>query len=786
MLKAGGAYLPLDLDYPAERLAFMLADSRASLLLCDSDLDQRVALGGETPRLELDRLAEEGLDAVPQVTHLPGHLAYLIYTSGSTGLPKGVAVARGPIHRHCRGIIGLYELDSASRELHFMSFAFDGAQERWLSVLLAGGSLVVRDDSLWTPEQTLAALHEHGVTVACFPPAYLQQLAEVAERQGQAPAVQVYCFGGDAVPEASFELVKRALRPRRLVNGYGPTETVVTPLLWRAEASETCDAAYAPIGRGVAGRGLYVLDADLNPLPVGVAGELYLGGECLARGYHQRAGLTAERFVPDPFDGQGGRMYRTGDLVRQREDGLVDYLGRLDLQVKIRGFRIELGEIEARLRASAGVQDAAVVVRESATGKQLAGYVVSAAGAGLERVLKAELQAQLPDYMVPARILVLERFPLSANGKLDRRALPEPEWAAGSYRAPRNALEQALADIWQEVLGVPQVGIDDNFFELGGDSLQVLKVISRVRSRPELGFTLKLRDLMQKPCIAELSGYEPAVQGEAPDPLLALNTRLTEVPALFCLHAGFGTVFDYEPLARRLDGRRTVYGLQCRMLLDPAWQDSSLQAMAEAYAARIRQQQPEGPYHLLGWSLGGALALLVARELEAQGQQVEFAGLVDSYVAGVAEAGDWREDLCDFLVFVLGMAADEAQALIAAHAEGLAEAEGAARVIEAAMDAPRSGEGDHGLLGASELGQIFAVGSRLKALSLGQPSLPSTDVAAHCWWVAGRDDERRVFDGQVRRALDRVVAGGHYELLQRDDLLGELEELLAPQAVTLS
>ncbi len=782
VLKAGGAYLPLDLDYPAERLAFMLADSGASLLLCDSDLDPHVVLGGDTPRLELDRLAEAGADTAPQVDHLPGHLAYLIYTSGSTGLPKGVAVARGPIHRHCRGIIDLYELDSASRELHFMSFAFDGAQERWLSVLLAGGSLVVRDGSLWTPEQTLAEMQRHGVTVACFPPAYLQQLAEVAERRGEAPTVQVYCFGGDAVPEASFEQVKRALRPRRLVNGYGPTETVVTPLLWRAEASETCDAAYAPIGRGVAGRGLYVLDADLNPLPVGVAGELYLGGECLARGYHQRAGLTAERFVPDPFDAQGGRMYRSGDLVRLREGGLVDYLGRLDQQVKIRGFRIELGEIEACLRACVGVQDAAVVVRESATGKQLAGYVLSSAGAGLERALKAELQAQLPDYMVPARILVLERFPLSANGKLDRRALPEPEWNAGSYRAPRNALEQALAAIWQDVLGVPRVGIDDHFFELGGDSLQVLKVISRVRSQPQLGFELKLRDLMQKPCIAELSGFDAAAQTQAPDPLLALNGRVAGMPALFCLHAGFGTVFDYEPLARRLDGRRTVYGLQCRMLLDPGWQDASVQAMAEAYAARIRQQQPHGPYHLLGWSLGGALALLVARELEGQGQRVEFAGLVDTFVAGVAEAGNWREDLRDFLVFVLGMVVEAADGLIALHASGLAEAEGAARVIEAAMDAPRSSEGDHGLLGASELVQVFAVGSRLRALSLGQASLPPTQVAAHCWWVAGRDDERRVFEGQVRSAVDRVVAAGHYELLQQDALLAELEELLSVRA----
>ncbi|WP_137807928.1 non-ribosomal peptide synthase/polyketide synthase [Pseudomonas sp. G(2018)] len=780
VLKAGAAYLPLDLAYPAERLAYMLSDSAANLLLCDSDLGERLPLADCPPRLLLDQLTVADNAECPDSAPLPGHLAYLIYTSGSTGQPKGVAVARGPIARHCRGIIDLYELAPQSRELHFMSFAFDGAQERWLSVLLAGGSLVIREDSLWTPEQTLEVLHRHNITVACFPPAYLQQMAEVAERLGNPPAVQVYCFGGDAVPDASFEQVKRALRPQRLVNGYGPTETVVTPLLWRAEVSETCDAAYAPIGRGVAGRGLYILDADLNPLPVGVSGELYLGGDCLARGYHQRPGMSAERFIPDPFEA-GGRMYRTGDLVRQRECGLIDYLGRLDQQVKIRGFRIELGEIEARLRDCAGVQDAAVVVHDTPTGKQLVGYVVAMGAAGLDRRLKAELQAQLPDYMVPARILVLERFPLSANGKIDRRALPEPEWAIGGYRAPRNALEQALTAIWQDVLGVPQVGIDDNFFELGGDSLQVLKVISRVRSQPKLGFELKLRDLMQKPCIAELSGYQAAETATAPDPLLALNGRVANVPALFCLHAGFGTVFDYEPLARRLEGRRTVYGLQCRMLLDPQWQDASLLSMAQAYAQRIRSQQPEGPYYLLGWSLGGALTQLVAHELETQGQTVAFAGLVDSYVAGTAEAGDWREDLADFLKFVLGQPSEEAQALIALNAIGLNEREGAAAVIEAAMHVSNG----HAALGASELTQIFATGSSLKQLALAQRQLPKVQVAAHRWWVAGREDERRVFEAQVgHHGVDRLLAGGHYELLRGDQLLDELEHLLERRLVT--
>jgi thioesterase domain-containing protein len=263
--------------------------------------------------------------------------------------------------------------------------------------------------------------------------------------------------------------------------------------------------------------------------------------------------------------------------------------------------------------------------------------------------------------------------------------------------------------------------------------------------------------------------------------LLALNARIPNVPALFCLHAGFGTVFDYEPLARRLEGRRTVYGVQCRMLLDPHWQDESLLAMAQAYAQRIRSQQAKGPYYLLGWSLGGALTQLVAHELETRGEAVAFAGLVDSYVAGTAEAGDWREDLGDFLTFVLGLPADEAQALIALKAADLNEREGSTAVIEAAMH----GSNEQAALGAGELTQILATGSRLKQLALAHRQLPAIQIKAHRWWVAERDDERRVFEAQVgSHGVDRLLAGGHYELLRGDELLDELEDLLEHRLVT--
>ncbi|MEG1681341.1 MAG: amino acid adenylation domain-containing protein, partial [Stenotrophomonas sp.] len=377
VMKAGAAYVPLDIDYPPERIKWAMQDSAMTLLITRGAVYERLPQDTGVPCTDLDSLDLSAFPAHTPVQRSGGdNLAYLIYTSGSTGNPKGVSVTHAPLAMHCQAIAELYEMDASTCELLFMSFAFDGAQERWLSTLSSGGRLVLRDNRLWTPEETWQALHQEQVSIACFPPAYLQQLAEYGETQTSPPPVRIYCFGGDAVADANFELVKRSLRPQYLTNGYGPTETVVTPLLWKADLDQRCEAVYAPIGKAVGNRTLQVLDPLLRPLPSRLAGELYIGGEGVARGYHARPSLTAERFVPDPFGAPGARLYRTGDLVRARPDGVYDYLGRLDNQVKIRGFRIELGEIEARLRSYPGVQDAVVVARDISNGKQLVGYVV--------------------------------------------------------------------------------------------------------------------------------------------------------------------------------------------------------------------------------------------------------------------------------------------------------------------------------------------------------------------------------------------------------------------------
>ncbi|MGJ3255821.1 MAG: amino acid adenylation domain-containing protein [Alcanivorax sp.] len=530
VMKAGGAFLPLDPGYPKDRLHYMLEDSGARLLVTESDLVERLpAVDAVTPvlveTLSLDDYDKDNLNNEPH----PDQLAYVIYTSGSTGKPKGVALTHGGLSMHVQTIGQRYGMTPDDVELQFASISFDGAVERWTVPLAFGSRVVIRDQALWSAEKCCDVLQKEGVTVACFPPSYVGPLLDWIEQEKPDLKVRSWTLGGEAFTRETFERMQQVLKPQRIINGYGPTETVVTPMLWSAYEGDSLTSAYAPIGTAVGPRKLYVLDQDLNRVPAGVAGELYIGNEVgLARGYHGRSDLTAERFLPDPFGEPGERMYRTGDLVKFRDDGVMEYLGRVDQQVKIRGFRIELGEIESRLLAEEQISEAVVVAQPSPAGDRLVGYIVPRGPISTGDVLN-KLAASLPDYMVPSQLITLEALPLTPAGKVDRKALPEPQWQTASQgEAPQTENEKTLATIWQQLLGMEAVSRDDHFFALGGDSILALQVVSRARQQ---GLALTPKELFEQPVLKDLAAVAMSAEAlaisqqplQGPVPLLPIQ-----------------------------------------------------------------------------------------------------------------------------------------------------------------------------------------------------------------------------------------------------------------------
>ena len=544
ILKAGGAYVPLDPEYPLERLHYMIQDSGIGLLLSHNALFDAL---GELPAgvarwsLEDD---SEGLDAYPSgelpFISLAQHQAYLIYTSGSTGQPKGVVVSHGEIAMHCCAVIERFGMRPDDCELHFYSINFDAATERLLVPLLRGARLVLRAQGQWGAEEICQLIVEQQVNILGFTPSYGSQLAQWLATRQQTLPVRMCITGGEALTGEHVQRIREAFRPSVFFNAYGPTETVVMPLASQVPEQLEAGAASVPIGQVIGARVAYILDADLALVPQGARGELYIGGAGLAQGYHQRPSMTAERFVADPFALTGGRLYRTGDWVRQRADGLVEYVGRIDHQVKIRGFRIELGEIETHLLTHPQVREAVVLALDMSVGKQLVAYLVcdaaqqsAAQQALLREALKAQLSAQLPDYMVPAHLILLTHMPLTANGKLDRRALPAPapELNRQHYVAPSTPLEHSLVGVWCQVLNLSQVGLNDNFFELGGDSILSIQVVSRAR---QLGIHFSPRDVFEHQTVQALASIATSTeQTHAEQGVLSGETALPPIAHWF-------------------------------------------------------------------------------------------------------------------------------------------------------------------------------------------------------------------------------------------------------------
>ncbi|MFI5179411.1 MAG: amino acid adenylation domain-containing protein, partial [Vicinamibacterales bacterium] len=503
VLKAGGAYLALDPSYPMARLALMVAEAGAPMVLTDGARAARF----ETPAAvvdfdaERDAIAAESIEAVdPGVT--PDHLAYICYTSGSTGMPKGVAVTQ-------RGVIRLLfgadfaTLGPQNTWLQLAPVPFDASTLEIWGALLHGGRLVLTADRTPTPQTLGALLSAERVTSLWLTASLFNTIVDVAPEV--LAGVRQLLVGGEALSVAHVRRGLAALPDTQIINGYGPTESTTFACCYPIPSASGSAARPIPIGRPIANTTVHVLDPHVNPVPVGVPGELYIGGDGLARGYMSQPARTAERFIPDPFsDRPGRRMYRTGDLVRWTSEGVVDFLGRNDSQVKIRGFRIEPGEIEAALEAHPAVKAAAVIGRQDRAVKRLVAYVVSAGGASTdEEALRQHLRLRLPEYMMPATFVTLDRLPLTRNGKIDRDALPEPEAAGGkATRAPQTEAEVAIAAIWSDVLRSDEVGADSNFFELGGDSILGIQICARAQ---RAGWHVTPKQLFEHQTVAGLA-----------------------------------------------------------------------------------------------------------------------------------------------------------------------------------------------------------------------------------------------------------------------------------------
>jgi amino acid adenylation domain-containing protein len=527
VLKAGAAYVPLDAEYPAERLAFMAEDAGVSALISKSTLLEGLPVAKSRLlclEAEAEAIGQHSNSNLPHETRAD-NLAYIIYTSGSTGKPKGAMNTQGGLCNRLMWMQRMYRLEAEDRVLQKTPFSFDVSVWEFFWPLLWGARLVMaRPGGHRDRDYLVEVIEGEGITTLHFVPSMLRQFLGASGLERCRSVKRVIC-SGEALPyEVAREFFKHFTA--ELHNLYGPTEAAIDVTYWRCEREMS--EGVIPIGKPIANTQMYVLEENLEPAPVGVLGDIYIGGDGLGRGYWKQAGMTAERFVPNPF-GRGERMYRTGDVGRWREDGNLEYAGRSDNQVKVRGYRIELGEIEAALKRQAGVREAVVEVREDAPGdKRLVAYIV-----GAETVvtgLREALRQNLPEYMVPSSFMVLEELPLTPNGKLDRRALPAPgprrPELEKSFEGPRNEVEEVLATMWGDLLRAKQPGIHDNFFELGGHSLLLMQLASRIHC--EFGANVPLRLLFDDPTIAGMTDAIACVQAEGEDKqeLAALLSQL--------------------------------------------------------------------------------------------------------------------------------------------------------------------------------------------------------------------------------------------------------------------
>jgi amino acid adenylation domain-containing protein len=630
IVKAGGAYLPIDPAYPEDRIAFILTDSQTPILLTQdklvktlpSDQSHLVRLDRDWDLISVESEANFTSDSFNE------NLAYCIYTSGSTGRPKGVLIPHSGLlnlvfwHQRAFGVT------AADRATQLAGTAFDASVWEIWPYLAAGASLhLPKAHTMAAPELLKNWLVSKQITISFLPTPLAEELLTLS--WPKKTALRIMLTGGDKLNRYPATDL-----PFQLVNNYGPTENTVVTTSGPVTADNRDDTT-PHIGAPIANTQVYILDTNLQPLPIGIPGEIHIGGASLARAYLNRDDLTAEKFIPHPFDDNPGqRLYKTGDWACFLPDGNIKFLGRTDNQVKIRGFRIELGEVEAALVRHESILQAVVMLREDRPGdSQLTAYVVAepdrkpSAGA-----LKQFLKKTLPAYMVPAAIVLLDTFPLTPNGKVDRRMLPKPEFTQSlsdeHYAAPRMDTEKKLAAVWADVLNMASIGIHDNFFDIGGHSLLAIRLSQRIEK--ELSLSMPVTTLFRAPTIAEMAEL---IDGQkTPDtfsPLVGIQPKKEKAP-FFCVHPGDGNVFHFTELARLLGDRQPFYGLQAYGLEPGTEPLSDIREMAAKYIETIRSVQPHGPYFIGGLCGGGTIAFEMAQQLKQIGESVSLLALFDS------------------------------------------------------------------------------------------------------------------------------------------------------------
>ena len=661
ILKSGGAYVPLDAGYPVERLRLMIEDAGVGVLITtEKMMDALPSTWAQIVSLDAhsERIREESERNLTNVTN-PLNLAYIIYTSGSTGKPKGAMISHQGLVNYLNWCTRAYAVAEAKGAPVHSPIGFDLTVTSLFSPLLAGQSVRLLPEEQGVSALAQALREEGNFSLVKITPAHLELLGRMEPGDEVSSWTKALVIGGEALFAENLDFWRTHAPGTRLINEYGPTETVVGCCVYEVKDSDPATGGVS-IGRPIANTQLYVLDEQQQPVPVGVAGELYIGGEGLARGYLARPDLTAERFVPNPFSDGGERLYRSGDIVRYLPGGDLEYLGRKDEQVKIRGFRVELGEIETALATHRCVRDVAVLVREDVPGdKRLIAYLVTEQEQSLSNEeLRGYLQESLPDYMIPSAFVLMDELPLTPNGKLDRRVLPAPEQDAaqlrGQFIAPRDAVELQLAQFWKEVLNVRIAGVRDNFFERGGHSLLAVRLLSRIRQA--MGADLPLALLFQKPTIEQLAAHIRQQSGGTRQhfsPLVQIQRGDSE-PTLFFVHPSGGNVLCYAPLAQRLGAEQPFYGLQAQGLDAAHAPLTSIEEMAASYVEAIRAAQPVGPYLLGGWSMGGLVAYEMAQQLRAQEQEVSLLALIDT---SVPTPDSWMAE-ADELAYMLSFARD--------------------------------------------------------------------------------------------------------------------------------